>query len=217
MKLYLTTVFLSVLSFSAISQNKHSINVYGGVNISSIYNADFISDDVDALIKPLVGAGYQLIIKDNFSIEMGLMSNQQGYVNSVDFTIPGDSSLKRAVYEFQFNYISIPAKLGWVFNLKNISLIPKLGVIPSFFTNGKSVIRETDVTFLKDETLEADNKFDFAALAELSLEASLNSEFSLFTAIGYRQSLTSYFDENESVKPKYLGFSTSLGVKYLLN
>jgi hypothetical protein len=221
MKKQLLFTLLTMTSLHLIGQNNW-IGLKVGLN-STNTSSDFISSTNYAKTGLSAGLTYEHACKGHLFFGADLIYNQRGFKDDIIFyDIEGNTTGERYTLKFDYNYLSVPLKLGLTFGEKlcgftNFGVIPSLlvkanTISPTFDSNAQRIGEETiDVT-------DRASKFDFAGLIEIGGAYRINERYVFAASFSYQRSLTTltnadYF-ANSTIKMH--GMALNLGVKYAL-
>lgn len=214
-----TILILSIfLTIPATGQN-HYIGTKFGLNVTNVHLSDFTIDNENR-IGFIGGLTYEYKFSSKFSIEADLLYSQKGFTNKLMYAFNSVTlEDKKATTYFNYDYISIPTKIGYSFGDK-ISGIFQLGIVPSILINAKTI--EGKIDGITDERTynlaDRVRRFDFGGLLEVGCNYKLHEQFLIFSSLAYQQSFTTitnddYFSDS---KIKHYGLSVFVGLKYAL-
>jgi hypothetical protein len=210
------TVLTIMISIPAFSQN-HFIGLKGGVNMTNVNTNDFIND---ARIGFNAGLTYEYVVNNRFNVGVDFLYFQKGFTNEINLTdVSGNSTGKVLVAEFNYDYLSIPIKVGATTSGKFSGFV-NLGVIPSFLINAKEKIPsiEADPAVTTYDVTDKVTKFDVGGMVEIGANYKIRPDFLLSASLGYQHSVTSFTNDNyfSGSEARHYGMVLSIGVKYAL-
>lgn len=193
----------------------HLIGVQGGLNL-------FNSTSISAKYKPgvLSGLNYEYYISEKYSVELGVLYSGQGYTYEVTVYDSTGIALRTVDAKSKINYMLLPVKFGFR-SEKKVFTFAKIGVVPGMLLNAVTTrlrVEGDEVLLFTDNNTDGLKKFDIAGLLEAGLGVNLENNMQLYTAFGYKHSLTTYYDSPSGLtsEPKHFGYSVSVGLLYKL-
>jgi hypothetical protein len=152
-----------------------------------------------------------------------LIYNQRGFKDDIIFyDIEGNTTGEKYTLKYDYNYLSVPLKLGLTFGEK-LCGFTNFGVIPSLLVKANTISPtfDSNAQRIGDETIDVTDrasKFDFAGLIEIGAAYRINERYVFAASFSYQRSLTTltnadYF-ANSTIKMH--GMALNLGVKYAL-
>jgi hypothetical protein len=215
----ITIQFLLVLStFPAVGQN-HYIGTKFGLNVTNVHLSNFTIDNENR-IGFIGGLTYEYKFNSKLSFETDFLYSQKGFTKDLFFTYnTGTLTGEKTTTYFNYDYLSIPVKIGFGFGNK-VSGFSKLGIVPSILINAKTI--EGKIDGISDEhtynLTEQVRRFDFSGLVEVGCNFKIHEQFLIFSSLAYQQSFTTitnddYFSDS---KIKHYGISVFVGLKYAL-
>ena len=219
MKKQLLFTLLTMTSLHLIGQNDW-IGLKVGLN-STNTSIDFISSTNYAKTGLSAGLTYEHACKGHLFFGADLIYNQRGFKDDIIFyDIEGNTTGERYTLKYDYNYLSVPLKLGFTFGEK-LCGFTNFGVIPSLLVKANTISPtfDSNAQRIGDETIDVTNrasKFDFAGLIEIGAAYRINERYVFAASFSYQRSLTTltnadYF-ANSTIK--MLGMALNLGVKY---
>jgi len=218
-KMKTTILILSIfLAIPATGQN-HYIGTKLGINVTNVHLTNFMIDNENG-IGFVGGLTYEYKLRSKFSIETDLLYSQKGFTNSLVYAFNSVTlEEKKSKTDFNYDYISIPTKMGFSFG-NIISGIFKMGIVPSILVNAKKLEGKIDgITDDRSYNLtDRVRRFDFGGLIEVGCNYKLREQFLIFSALAYQQSFTTITNEDyfSDSKIKHYGLSGFVGLKYSL-
>lgn len=209
---------LILSTFPAVAQN-HYIGTKFGLNVTNVHLSNFTIDNENR-IGFIGGLTYEYKFNSKLSIETDFLYSQKGFTNDLFFTYnTGTLTGEKTTTYFNYDYLCIPAKIGFSFGNK-ASGFSKLGIVPSILINAKTIEGKIDGIFEERTYNLADRvrRFDFAGLVEVGFKYKIYEHFLIFSSLAYLQSFTTitnddYFSDS---KIKHYGLSVFVGLKYAL-
>ncbi|MFT6844067.1 MAG: hypothetical protein ACJAUV_000237 [Flavobacteriales bacterium] len=199
------TVLTIMISIPAFSQN-HFIGLKGGVNMTNVNTNDFIND---ARIGFNAGLTYEYVVNNLFNVGVDFLYFQKGFTNEIG---------KNDVAEFNYDYLSIPIKVGATTSGKFSGFV-NLGVMPSFLVNAKEKIPSVaDPALTTYDVTDKVTKFDIGGMVEIGANYKIRPDFILSASLGYQHSVTSFANDSyfSGSEARHYGMVLSIGVKYAL-
>ncbi|UII26709.1 PorT family protein [Fulvivirga maritima] len=124
------TLLFVIISWSAIAQDQF-ISLKGGLNITKIQSDGLFSPN-DARKGFIAGVGYEYHLGTGIFIGADLLYNQRGYTIDAYLMSDNGSNIKEKVtFEYDYNYISLPLKVGYKSGSTKISAFGNVGLVPS--------------------------------------------------------------------------------------
>jgi len=215
-------LFLLFIIISLTSLGQSFIGVKGGLNLT--YNS---FNDLYKMRNSRSGLSggltYELFIKKNTSFGADLLYNQRGFTEEIVFTDnQGNPTGQKATTEYNFNYLSLPVKVGiYTKNRTRIGL--NLGFVPSCLIKSETILPpyESGGQVYNGQTINTTDrvtKFDFAGLVEFAFNFQLKDNYWFLGTISYQHSFTDftnkdYFNRNMN----HYGLILSIGFRYRLS
>lgn len=217
-KIVLLVCFVG-LSITAFCQVQ-TIGFQSGFNISKL-SADYYFTNSKSRVGFVGGLKYEYA-HNRLILGADALYNQMGFVEKTTFTDEsGNIKLEDFESKFNYDYLSVPLKLGYSFGNK-LRIVPMLGIQPSFLLRAKTtgLINNAEQS-MRSEVFDVKDhvtKFDCAGLVELELDFALMPNIDVFASCSGKYSLTKfsnsdYFPEGNM---KHHAFAFSLGLKYTL-
>jgi hypothetical protein len=213
---------ITLIAFSIFKSNgqKHFIGLKNGISMTNIKQNNFLNES-DLKIGFHTGIFYEYLNKKGILFASDLIYNQRGFKSQIIFTDKSGYPTKlRIPSKFNYNYISIPLKVGYnygnkYFGFVNIGLIPSVLVYsdivsPTFNQDGN--FTGEDKQILTDQI----SKFDLASLIEIGGGFSINKRTLLQISCNFQKSITTtdystYFPKSNI---KHFGTLISISIKY---
>lgn len=222
MKKQLLFIILTVTTLNLTGQND-LIGLNVGLN-STNTSSDFLSSTNYAKTGLSAGLTYEHLFKRHLIFGTDLIYNQRGFKDDVIFyDIEGNPTSEKYTTKYNYNYVSLPLKLGFTFG-KKLYGFTHFGVIPSFLVNANTIVPTFDSNANRhgEETFDVTyrvSKFDFAGLFEIGASYPLNETYLFFASFSYQRSLTTLTNANYFANStiKMYGMALNLGVKYALS
>lgn len=217
-KIFITLLVL--FSISSFAQN-HYLGLKGGVNIANI-SGDNIPKDASSYIGFSAGLSYDFNLKNNILLGADLLYDRKGYIDKITFTNEeGVSQGLHNTYQ-QFNFVSLPIKVGYSIGDK-LSAYAYFGIVPSYLINASYFVYEID----KPETSEYKHandwtehysKFELSGLVEVGANYLLTKKFLITLSGNYMHGFNKVEFDSDFVDLSYFHnrFNISLGIKYAL-
>ncbi|MEN8929343.1 MAG: porin family protein [Flavobacteriales bacterium] len=210
-------LLLSLVSFSLYGQTQ-LIGLKSGTSFTNI-NYENYPDDNNTRNGFLAGLTYGFQFENKFQLELELCYLQKGFRSEIIFTNEtGIPTGEQYIYDFNYDYLSIPIKGGYRIGNKFSGFI-NLGLVPSFLLNATYEIPAIrNLPEEKGNNTDVVNKFDLGGLIELGTSYKLGDQFLIFTTVGYQQSVTSITNDSyyKDSKIKHFGVSIAAGIMFSL-
>lgn len=206
-----------VTSIPAFGQN-HFMGFKGGINWTNVYSSNF-GDDHGNRIGFNCGLTYEYQLNKRFNLGIDFLYFQKGFTGDILFTDDlGNPTGEKASIEFNYDYLSLPIKGGFVMGDKFSGFV-NLGVVPSILIDAKII--KPAIEGSREEPIDATEmatKFDLAGIVEIGANYKILPDFLLSTAIGYQQSFTSITNDDyfSKAEVRHYGIIMSIGLKYAL-
>uniref|UniRef100_UPI003593102A outer membrane beta-barrel protein n=1 Tax=Aquiflexum sp. TaxID=1872584 RepID=UPI003593102A len=155
--------------------------------------------------------GYEVLLKDDFSIGAEAIYNQRGFIDNF-MVVDGFGNPTGEIFSTQFNYdyISLPLKIGKYVG-KKIFGFGHIGIVPSILIKDE-IIPGLGIGIPTDA-----GNFDLAGLAEIGGGYRMEKLW-LFASVNYLHSITNTAITNTAffgnADFKHKGMIFSLGLKY---
>lgn len=212
---------LLIYSFGLNAQGQF-LGFKGGLSWTDITSSNFLKDR-DFRFGNTFGLTYDSRIKDHLTYGIELIYNQRGFSSKLNLNeIYGGQEAKNDKLEFNYNYISLPIKVGFDYGHRLFALA-HLGLAPSVLIKAQeslpTIIVDTIVipSKLTNVTGRA-NRFDLAAILDLGAGYKLYNNSFVFASFSFLRSLTSitnkYYYEGRNIK--HYGFMFNVGLKFEL-
>lgn len=207
-----------VISIPALGQN-HFIGLKSGINWTNVNSTNFINNNENRAGFN-GGLTYEYLLNKKFSVGIDFLYYQKGFTNDIVFTDElGNPTGEGANSEFNYNYLSLPLKGGFVIREK-ISGFANLGIIPSVLIDSETIMTAID-GFAEETTNNVTDKvtkFDLGGLVEIGANYKLLTDFLISASIGYQHSFTSITNDNyfSNAEARHYGAVLSIGLKYSL-
>ena len=211
-------ILLFIITSSNIYGQDYYIGVFTGYKNSNIRSDIFENSNSRKSIE--MGLSLERNHNKTLHSEIGLHYSQKGFVTDEQLTdLTGQPLGELAKTHFNYNYLSIPIKVGYNYG-NRISGFINIGVSPSLLLNSKLKIEaiEDIMEEVSVSTTESVSKFDIGGMVELGGKYQLSKSWYIFTSVELESSFISitnedYFKE-ESIK--HYGINLRLGLKYAL-
>lgn len=228
MKKYLTLILIVLTSY-AFSQG-HFVGMKGGLSFSKVRDAVFYAKNIDMRKGFTVGLTYEYKLKNNILLGADLLYMQKGYNFDISFTNEEGIVVGEGKSHHNYNYISLPLKVGYSIGGK-VSGFFNLGIVPALLTDAYYDISDPEGIlpnmdeFKKQDIKESTPNFELSGLAEIGANYKINESFLLTTAIAGQYGFTaitnfdnvenSIFDSQDNTMKNY-GLYWTFGLKYAL-
>ena len=220
MKRIVIIVFI-LLSSIAFGQN-HFLGVQGGGSITNITaKEDF--NDTGMRTGFSGGISYTLKISKKYQLGVNALYSQFGFTDDIILTDDIGAYLGKEINKFNYDYLSIPLKMGYVMGNK-VRVIPRIGIVPSFLLDAKTIVPyfDSNGNIVSHKTLDVKDdvsKFDFGGMIELGFENRLSDNILFCLDLNYKHSVTTFSNSDyfDGLNMRHFGFSVVVGLKYLLN
>jgi hypothetical protein len=206
----LQVIFL-LLTISGYGQN-YFIGLKAGANFTNV--KDDIFNDKVFKTGLCTGLTFDYLFGNRISLSADLLYTQKGFGNYFIFEdgIGGNGlSGGRELVFFHYNYISIPAKIGYFVGGK-FHGFGNIGLSPSYLVNSKTVSENGNSINEKNKVA----KFDLAGQIEMGCGYLFKERFNIYSSISFAHSFTYLSNQNyfESGNIRNYGITASLGLKY---
>ena len=222
-------IFLLLLMTATLTANgqNHLLGIESGVALT---NATAIGDRFRTSFA--IGATYDYVFKNDFSISTGIIYNQRGF--RYDIIIrdspqdPGKKMGKK--FKYNYDYVTIPLKVGYSFGHnygfggnynENYYSFVNIGLTPSILIDAKVIEPKVEINGTvvlpgrKHNITKSVNRFDVGGIIEIGGGYKFEDRFWLFLAVSYQHSLTTFVN-SEYNPPRHYGIAINLGLKYKL-
>ena len=214
-KLIIALILISTIS--VFGQN-HIVGLKGGINLTNVNSSNFlISNENRTGFNG--GLTYEYRLNTKFGLGMDLLYFQKGFTNDIVFLDDnGNPTGESATSEFNYDYLSLPLKAGFVRGDKFLGFA-NLGIIPSLLISAKT-LSPTIGGFFEETTINVTDrltKFDLGGLVEIGANYKVAPDILLSVTCGYQHSFTSITNENyfSNAEVRHYGMLFSLGLKYV--
>lgn len=206
-----------VLSLPILGQNQY-IGFKTGLNLNNISSENFM-DDTGNRTGLTFGFIYELELKNQILLGADFLYSQKGFTNDISFTSDNGTIIGEETSKYNYDYLSIPIKVG-IKRGKKISASISTGIVPSVLIKDEFIspmLKDLMDTYGLNETSKI-NRFDIAGLVEINGNYNLNNKFVLFASVSYQRSFTSITNSEylPGSKVLHLGGTASVGIKYSL-
>lgn len=211
-----------LLSLPVFAQN-HFVGIKGGVSWTDVITENYPLDDMSNRTGFTGGLSYQYMLQKGFYLGADLVYAQKGYQVGLTFVdsngnIYGNVAGSDAPVEFDFDYLSLPLKVGFAFGNKfggfaNVGLVPSVLIKAQTTTPAFPSVGEQTYENTKDLT-----QYDIGALLEIGGSVAIYDRFKLCVSAGYQQDFISITsdDYQKGSEIRNYGFNLSMGVQYAL-
>ena len=197
---------------------EHMLGVQGGLNLTNVTGDGFYML-TGLRIGINAGLTYELHLPGNIRLGIDVLYSEQGYHSFLDYR--NEYKQKLGTYKFKnhYDYLAVPIKVGYAIGEK-IKVIPKIGVLTSYFLQGEIIIPAmvVDNEIQESQTLEVTdvNKVDFAGIGELGVEFKLTDYLLIEPIIAYKHSFSSIDDSYVTGvdNMRHYGYGASVAVRY---
>lgn len=157
------------------------------------------------------GITYEYLKENNFSFGAELIFNRRGAFSKDEIANFAGESIGRHYVKYNFDYVSLPLKVGYKFGEKFFGNI-NAGLIPSYLINAK--IKYPRIHFIGQEKYDITqycSKIDFSGFAEIGGGYKFENDLSLFISFIYLHGINSYAKQ---ISERHIGKILSIGAKY---
>ena len=138
------------------------------------------------------GITFQHFFLRRFSLGVDLMYSQRGYTREIPFVSMGGWVRSSTSGVSNFNYLSLPLKIGVKFG-KKAYFFANIGLLPAVLLRAESPVLEFDArgNFLEsriENVTSQTSRFDMGGLWEMGVGAKLSKEIRLSAAFSYQSS-----------------------------
>lgn len=208
------TIFLS----TQVSGQNHFIGIQCGVNWTNVITDDFLPDRENR-IGFNGGLAYEYHFDGPLFLGTALIYAQKGFTNELQFTDEFGNTISTETFEFNYDYVSIPIKIGVQFG-NQFSVFGSLALVPSILVNAETIepaiegVQEKQVNDITDRV----TTFDFSGIVEIGAKLDLSERSNLFTSVGYQRSFSTITNEDYFADENifHQGIIISLGLKYAI-
>ena len=208
--LLIVLILFSVNVFSQI----HSIGIESGINLSNQTGDVFNNSNYRLVI--IEGFCYEFLFRNNYTLGMDMIYSQKGFIDKS--TLNGNAIEAQKDIKFNYNYLSLPVKIGYTKGQKLIGFL-KMGLCPSILLSaGPSIDIFDEYGNLMINLKNDVSKFDLEGSVEIGAGYVFVNHIELFSSVSYYMGLTT-FTNSEYLKDgnlRYYGFSMVAGLKYRL-
>ena len=216
-------VLYCLLSFSSVSfAQNHFLGVKGGISWTDITAKDFTIDR-NFRTGTTFGLTYDVRVQKNTHYGVELIYNQRGFTSDLNSNlIYGGIEGMKGKLIFNYNYISLPIKVGFDYGEKLYGFT-NFCLAPSFLT----VARQSLLTVTTDNIVVPGelskitsivNRLDLAFILELGGGYKFSRNSLVFASFSFLHSLNSitnkFYFENTNIK--HYGFIFNIGFKFAL-
>lgn len=177
-------IFITV----TVSGQNHLVGVKTGCNWSNTVNSNFGKTN----FKPGFSGGltYDYLFKSYFSTGADILFENRGFKDMVIFTDQNGSPLAETTFKYNYNYISIPLKIGFHYGKKFYGFA-NLAVLPSLLINSNVISPVVDIhgrvgEDQKINVTKSVSKFNIGALAEIGGGYKFKERYWLFLSFQYQ-------------------------------
>jgi hypothetical protein len=217
-RLFVFSVLFAVLMNLQAQTNYAGIR--GGVNLTGI-SGDFFKNDRDLRTGVSIGASFGRQFRNRMTISWDMLYDQRGFETPVYFWDADLNPTGSAIICFYYDYLSLPIKVGYS-GRGSVSAFANFGLVPGLLILAKTiqpVINDAGGYYPNTETINVTKRvkpFDLALMIEAGGSWRLNRKYSIFSAAGFRHSLTSitntdYFANNSIL---HYGMTVSAGFRF---
>ncbi len=211
MKPILLTTFIFLSQF--LSAQTDYLGLRGGLNWSNV-KTDTPFEDSDGTTGFLGGITYQHQFENGFYWGVDLLYSERGFEDelfpgSIDPCLNCLRVAEPVVHQLQYNYISMPIKVGITFG-GAIKFFTDLALVPS------TLIRARAHSIAFNTEIPEVDEFDLATQIEAGATFRLYERWIAFGSVSYLSSITSitnanYFPDN---KMQHRTVNLSFGIRY---
>ena len=217
---YIVSLILTIISLTLSGQS--FIGVKGGLNLTNnSFNDLFKNKNSRSGLSG--GLTYELFIKENTSIGVDLLYNQRGFTEEIIFTDnQGNPTGQKATIEFNFDYLSLPIKVG-IYSKNRTRIGLNLGLVPSYLIKSETIFPtyELDGQIYNAQTINTTDRvsrFDIAGLIEFGFNFQLKDNYWFLGTISYQHSFTDFTNKDyfNDRNMNHYGLILSIGFRYRL-
>ncbi|MEM8523625.1 MAG: hypothetical protein AAGG68_03225 [Bacteroidota bacterium] len=219
----LFTFILFYFTFFSQTPKYKVISLNSGLSITSITRSNIQGAPFGALSSLSGSLTYEHYYENGLFLGTALFYNPRGEQTTFTWTdqngkITGDGKTK-----FQYNYVSLPLKVGYYFGNKFLGVING-GILPSYLVSltevSKNIYTIDGELIEKAKETTSDignfNRFDLAGIVELSIGRRVGKRLWIIFSASYQHSFTNITDQNIfNLNSYHYGVTSALGVKYL--
>lgn len=203
-----------IITFSTpVFGQSHFVGFRGGANWTKV-NSSNLANNADYRNGFSGGLTYEYLLNKRIKLGIDLLYAQKGFTNDIIFTdVNGLPTGERATTAFNYDYLSLPIKGGFVFGEK-VSGFVNLGLVPSLLLGAK-VIEPAIDGIMEEKTHNmtgVTSTFDLGGMVEIGAAYKFQEKYILFTAFDFQHSFTTINGFNGW----HYGMTFSLGLKYAL-
>lgn len=206
------TVFTIMALMPVFGQN-HFIGLKSGLNLTNINSPGFLFERQNR-IGFNGGLTYEYQLNERFNLGIDLLYFQKGFRSDITFTDELGNMLETVTIKYNFDYVSLPIKGGYVFGDKIAGFI-NLGMIPSILINAKTIMPAAEgiTEGITSNEIESLRKFELGGLVEVGANYKIKPDLILSTTIAYQNSITSIANGGNT---RNHGMALSIEIKYAL-
>ena len=213
----LNLILFAFFTFNYSISQDHLVGVQFGKNLTSASAVNSPGqvprDGISA------GVSYEYVSKKKLSTEASLIYTQRGYKTGLPYMNEfGELADKNYKNNHNFDYISLPLKVGFKFGNKFFGLM-NMGIVPAYLIQAQTVMPGfNDGEITKIQLTRQYNKFDVAGLVELGGGYKIQNRFVIFITTAYQHSFTTTSNLIYPAQNKmfHFGLTFSTGIKVKL-
>jgi opacity protein-like surface antigen len=210
---------LVMLASTNIFSQSNSIGIKTGASFSNVISKRFMSNN-EQKIGIVAGITYDYSFSKHFFAGVEANYEQRGFKNYIIFTdINGNPTGRKEPTHFQYDYLSLPVKLGYRVGNKFFGFAG-IGIIPAYMIKATAMVPAFGENFVViGQTISKSHivsKFDFGGLAEIGGGFIFKENFSLNISFRYQRSFTSISNDNyfPTSEIRHITMQPSIGIKY---
>ncbi len=212
---------LMLLVLGANAQN-HFVGIDAGVYWSNVTSRNF-ADKTNYKTSFSGGLTYEYFFNKSLSIETGMIYNLRGFTVKTPVTDEaGNPTGEEMTVEDNYNYLSVPIKIGYTFGNKFFGFV-KLGLVPAVLLDAQTIIPaiNSDGENTGQQTIDITSKVrnpDVAGLVELGGGYKFTDRFRIKLSFSYQHSFTSITNSEYYTNSTILhnGMNLALGLNWAI-
>jgi opacity protein-like surface antigen len=224
---YFTSLLLFACFALTVKGQNHFIGIKGGYGLTNISSNVNYSDQKT---QPgfVVGFTYNFVTKRKFSFGADFTYDRRGF--ALEREIDRETILGTFLYPNQYNYFSLPLKLGYnfgntFFGYTNIGVSPSLlhkaaAITPNFkiMQSPSGEYYRVLISKQKKDISKGVQKFDVSGLVEIGCGYKISKRCIVVTSFSSQYSFTTFlkFRSPEDGYTRHYGMTGSLGIRYNL-
>lgn len=211
-------IILTLVAFKTYGQN-HYLGVDAGLYFASIASKDYKPGFRTAFAG---GVSYEYFFNKNVSVGAGLVYCARGFTTKNEKDSLGQDLQNGAKSKTNFNYITIPLKIGFSYGEKFFGFA-KIGLVPAILIKAEEVKPGSDAAgnVIENATENLTNKvrkMDLGGVIELGGGYNVSARCKIKLSLSYQHSFSALTTENYHPKSTWRnrGVNLALGLSWAL-